>query len=47
MTNKQITDLVILNQIMKEKNESRRNHQLNVFLYNKSVEKEKKPLHFI
>lgn len=42
MTCKQITDLVILNQIMKEKNERRRNHQLNVFLYNKSVDAKRK-----
>lgn len=42
MTNKQITDMVIMNKIMKEKNDKKRQHAINVFLYNKSVEANRK-----
>lgn len=42
MTQQQITNLVIFNQIQKEKNPKKREHQMNVFLYNQLTNNNKK-----
>ncbi len=42
MTNQQLTDMVILKQIMNEKNDKIRQHKLDVFYYNQTVRANKK-----
>lgn len=41
MTNKEFTNYVMLNNIMKEQNPQKRKHALDVFYYNRCQEKQR------